>query len=227
MLVSAGIPINIPAVFPGANAANVAMSVYDATGTSPVLLLSPVAMQHVAGAVYSGKFIPAAGKLYAIFLAVYTDASFTTLDGAFEIYQQSYGVQAEYLFTSGDTEGQIDGDKACSSPFSIFLSNAKTMNLKALQSSCSGGDPLDLTYCTEIDVALPKQDGTFQHFLLSTGDVTLVQPPVLGKFEVPISAIQSALLNVGVLQNFDVTFTILGQVFTVRYFMGLSVFEIR
>jgi hypothetical protein len=36
----------------------------------------------------------------------------------------------------------------------------------------------------------------------------------------------SALLNLGELQNFDVTFTISGQVFTVRYFQALSVFEV-
>lgn len=227
MLVAAGIPINLPAVFPGADAAKCAMSVYDCTGVNPVLLLSPFAMKPVAGAAYSGKFTPVAGKLYSVFLAVYTDASFTSLDSAFTVYQQSFSIQAEYLYAQGDVVGQIDGDKACSSPFNIFLTDSKVMALKALQSTCQGGDPLDLTYCTEIDVALPNQDGTLAHFLLSTGGVSLVQPAVLGKFIVPISAVKSALLNQGVAQNFDVTFTILGQVFTVRYFMGLSVFEIR
>lgn len=227
-LAPAGLPINLPAVFPGANPAFVAMSVYDDTGTSPVLLLSPVLMAPVHADCYRGKFTPLVGKLYVAYMAVYTDGTFTTLDAAFAVYQQAFSVQGQYLTPSaGQLVGQVAGDAGCGGPFSIFLANAKTMFLRAMNAPCNGGDPLDLTYCSEIDVQLPNQDGTFTHLKLSLGQVLVTQPPVLGKFQVPITALVSAALNQGELQNFDVTFTILGEVFTVRYYQALSVYEVR
>lgn len=111
------------------------------------------------------------------------------------------------------------------STFSIFLGDSKTMYMKALNYDCFGGDPLDLTNCSEIDVALPKADGTFSHRLLSTGQVVITQPPVLGNFSAIIPSVVSALLNVGQYQDFTVTFTILAEVFSVRFSQGLSVFE--
>lgn len=110
--------------------------------------------------------------------------------------------------------------------FTIFLGNAKTMYLKAVNSGCNG-DPLDLTSCTEIDIALPYADGTIKHLLLSDDEVEITTPPVLGKFSAPIADDVSALLLVGELQSFDVTFTILGETFTVRYPQALSVFNLR
>jgi hypothetical protein len=108
--------------------------------------------------------------------------------------------------------------------FSIFLGDNKTMPLKvAYQES---GDPVDLTSCTEIVVSLPNQDGTFSTFKLSLSTVTIVGSPLLGKFSITVTSLISALLNIGELQNFDVTFTISGQVFTVRYYAALSVFEV-
>jgi len=107
--------------------------------------------------------------------------------------------------------------------FTIFLGNAKTMNLKALYSG--NLNPLDLTSCAEIDVSLPNADGTFLHLLLSLAEVVITSPAVLGQFTAPITSVQSALLNLGELQNFDVTFTISGNPMTVRYASALSVFE--
>lgn len=109
--------------------------------------------------------------------------------------------------------------------FSIYHGNLKTMYLKALQGSCVDSDPLDLTSCTEIDIALPKTDGTTLHLLLSTAQVVVTAPAVLGKFSAEISAVNSALLNVGEYQDFVVTFTIAGVKFSVRYQRALSVFQ--
>lgn len=228
MLVAAGVPTNLTGVFPGADPSLVAMSVYDDSGVNPVLLLSPFLMKPVAGGCYVAKFTPANAKLYVAFLAVYEDTGFTVLDDAFALYQQSYAISAQFLTPEGQqVVGQIGGDAACGTPFSIFLGNETVLYAKALQAKCSGGDPLDLTYCTEIDVQLANQDGTITHLLLSTGGVVITPPAVLGKFTAAISSEVSALLNVGALQSFDVTFTILGTVFTVRYFQGLSVFQVR
>lgn len=58
---------------------SVAMSVYDTSGISPVLVSGPAAMTSVVGNTYIGKFTPVNPKEYLIFKAVYTDGTLTTL----------------------------------------------------------------------------------------------------------------------------------------------------
>lgn len=107
--------------------------------------------------------------------------------------------------------------------FSIFTGDAKTLSLSAQYTNFGG--PLDLTDCTEIVINLLNEDGSFLQLKYSLSEVTIATPTVLGLFSAPISSVQSALLNVGELQTFNVTFTISGQVFTVPYIQSLSVFE--
>lgn len=111
------------------------------------------------------------------------------------------------------------------SPFTIFLGDAKTLNLKVANSG-QGADPVDLTDCTEIIINLPNADGSTLQLKLTLTEVVVDTPAVLGKFHAPISSGDSALLNVGELQSFDVTFTIGSQVFTVPYLQALSVFQV-
>lgn len=110
-----------------------------------------------------------------------------------------------------------------SGTFTIFTRDQKAINLKAVQ-LC--GDPLDLTNCTEIAIALPNADGTFTTLLLSMSQVTITAPALLGKFSAVITSAVSALLNIGELQNIDVTFTISASPFTVRFYQALSVFQL-
>jgi hypothetical protein len=107
--------------------------------------------------------------------------------------------------------------------FTIFTGDDKTMAAKVVSQGCNS-DPIDLTTCTAIDVALPKADGTFAHLTLDAGDVAIISA-VLGKFNVTIGSVVSALLNPGEYQNFDVTFTISDKKITVRFNQALSVFE--
>lgn len=111
-------------------------------------------------------------------------------------------------------------------PFSIYQGDAKTMELKAIQDSATG-DPLDLTDVDEIVINLLKADGTILQLKLSDDEVVVADPPVLGKFSAAISAEDSALLNVGELQTFDVTFTFGEDIFTIPYLAALSVFEVQ
>lgn len=225
MLVPAGIAVPFSAVFVGATPARVAMSVYDDSGASPSLLLAPFLMNHTVGNVYSAKFTPVTNKSYIIVMAVYTDGTFTTVDGAFPA--QSVAASAQYISVPVQTlVGQVENTGAPLIPFSIFLGDNKTMWLRVDNDLCCGGGPLDLTSCTEIDVAFQNQDGTIAHRLLSTAQVVIASPAVLGKFSVPIPTVVSNLLNVGQFQNFDVTFTIAGEVSTVRFSKGLSVYEV-
>jgi len=115
---------------------------------------------------------------------------------------------------------------SCCAPnvFSIFQGDAKVMNLKAVYGET--GDPVDLTSCTQIVVNLPNADGSIAQLTLEDDEVAITSPAVLGKFAVTITSVESALFNVGELQSFDVTFTISGVVFTVRYVNALSVFQV-
>lgn len=111
------------------------------------------------------------------------------------------------------------------STFTIFTGDAKTMFLKLIEGGCGNGDPLDLTSCTEIDVALPLSDGSFAHRLLSLMQVEITSPAILGKFSVPIPSATSEIMMPGELQYVDVTYTIGGLPKTVRFPQSLSVFE--
>lgn len=109
MIVPAGIPVNVAACFNGATAAFVAMSVYDDTGASPSLVSGPALMTPVVGQGYRSKFTPTGGKLYLIFMAVYTNGGFGTLDPAFAELQQIQAVQAQYLTPPAqDVVGIVD-----------------------------------------------------------------------------------------------------------------------
>lgn len=107
--------------------------------------------------------------------------------------------------------------------FSIFQGDSKTMNLAAVYDNFGG--PVDLTSCAQIVITLPNADGTFLILSLTESQVAIGDVPVLGLFSAGITSDQSQLLNPGELQNFTVTFTISGMVFTVPYVQSLSVFE--
>lgn len=109
--------------------------------------------------------------------------------------------------------------------FKIFLGDAKTIYLNLVKDACCGGGPVDLTNCSEIALSLPNQDGSTTVLLKSTGAVVITAPAVLGGFSALISSLASAALNVGTLQPLDVTFTIGGEIFTVRFDGALSVYE--
>jgi hypothetical protein len=80
----------------------VGMSVYDVTGSSPVLVQGPNAMSNTVNGTYVGKFTPVLNKSYLIFKAVYTDGSFTTLD-------TDYVAGSETIFAeAGGSSGSDD-----------------------------------------------------------------------------------------------------------------------
>lgn len=228
MLVQAGIPNSFTAVFNNPTPAFVAMSVYDNSGANPVLLLSPVQMGHVNDNAYAGKATLSPGD-YVVFMAVYTDATFTVLDPSFKTQEQAVGVSAAYLANAANgVIGKVscDGDNSQSpNTFKIFRGNDKVISLIVFDLD-NNGLPMNLTGCTEIDLALPNADGSTSHLLLSTGSVSLIQPPILGGFSAEIKPAVSNLLTVGEYQDINATFTVPGQVFSVRFYGALSVFEV-
>lgn len=72
---------------------NVAMSVYDDSGNSPVLVQGPLKMEVIVANTYRGRFVPSAAKPYVIFKAVYTDDTYTTLHPDYS--QGSESIRAE------------------------------------------------------------------------------------------------------------------------------------
>lgn len=114
--------------------------------------------------------------------------------------------------------------ESCGQPkvFEITKGNSKLLKMKAIYSGSF--DPLDLTDCTEIDIALPNQDGTFTHLLLSEDQVEIVGNPLLGKFQAQVTTEVSEVLNEGSLQDINVTFTINDEPDTLKYPKSLTVF---
>jgi hypothetical protein len=211
---------------------NVGMTVYNDSGASPVLVQGPTAMLNVVGGMYRGKFTGSLGQSYLIFTAVYTDDTLETLDTGY--YSGSESVLASYVASSSSIPSQgcsIVGfvceecEPGCKWPvFSIFQGDAKTLSLKIMYADSY--DPVDLTNCTQIVVNLLNEDGTVTALELTNNQISITSPPVLGKFQAPISSEVSALLNLGEFQNIYVTFTIGSQVFTVPYLKQFSVFEV-
>jgi hypothetical protein len=78
-LAPAGAPISCEVTFDN-GALDVAMSVFDTTSGSPVLISGPTAMALVVDYTYFGVFTPQAGHSYVVLKAVYTDNTFATLD---------------------------------------------------------------------------------------------------------------------------------------------------
>lgn len=107
--------------------------------------------------------------------------------------------------------------------FEIFTGEDKEMSMRVV--SQPGNLPLDLTECTQIDVAIPNADGTFTNLTLTDSQVAITSPPVAGQFVVTITNEESALFNVGLRQNIDVALTISGLVTIVRFFEAFSVLE--
>lgn len=109
------------------------------------------------------------------------------------------------------------------SVFKIFLGDEKTLSLRALYAGSYL--PLDLTDCTEIIINLPNADGSIAQLKLSTSQVVITSPPVLGQYSALITTEVSELLNIGELQSIFVSFTINGDTMTVSYPNSLSVFQ--
>lgn len=86
----------------------VAMSVYDDSGASPVLV-TKTPMTNVVGNTYRGKFSPPATKPYIIFKAVYTDGTYTTLSPNYSQGSESIIAQVIAQPTSNSTGCSIVG----------------------------------------------------------------------------------------------------------------------
>lgn len=89
----AGIPIAFEVTYQAPDL-DVAMSVYDVTG-SPTLVQGPTALTNIAGTnTYVGDFTPDDNKNYLIIKAVYTDNTFTTVDNSFAQGSETITTQA-------------------------------------------------------------------------------------------------------------------------------------
>lgn len=78
-LVPAAVPLTFEVTFDSPSL-NVAMSVFDTTAGSPVLVQGPTAMTNLVSNTYFGKFTGTVDHTYVIFKAVYTDGTFATLN---------------------------------------------------------------------------------------------------------------------------------------------------
>lgn len=92
----------------------VAMSVYDDSGVSPILVQGPSAMLNVVQNTYRGKFTGTLGKVYLVVKAVYDDGTFAVIDtdfpqGSETVYAGSVGTPPPIItqLMSVDLEGEL------------------------------------------------------------------------------------------------------------------------
>lgn len=109
--------------------------------------------------------------------------------------------------------------------FTIFTGDAKTMSMKL--NYAQNGNPVDLSACTAIVANFVNADGTIAQVTMASGAISITSPAILGQFGVFISSAVSALFVVACEQNVDVTFTISGNTFTVRYYGILTVNQVQ
>jgi hypothetical protein len=229
MIVPTGILVPVTAVFVGATAGDVALSIYDVTTGSAVLIQGLTAMTAITAGAYFGRFTPVAGKEYVAFAAVYTDNTFATINTGYvpvvvPLVPQNPLPQPSALV--GTTSCSPSFESSCTSGpqgFSISQGDQKTIYFRIVDEN---GVPLDLTSCTQILVTLPSADGTFTQLELTMGQVSIQAPEVLGQFSALITSAVSPVLNTGTMQEIDVTLTIAGIIQTVRFQNALSVFEV-
>lgn len=82
----------------------VAMSVFDTSGGSPVLVAGPDAMTVLPGTnTYYGKFTATPTKNYVIVKAVYTDEDFTDFDPLYS--QGSESIVASFVVNEAQSSG--------------------------------------------------------------------------------------------------------------------------
>ena len=106
MLLPAGIPASFSAVFGGATDANVAMEVFDVTAAPAVAQAVAVMTPTITALSYFGRFTPQPGKLYQVFIAVYTDNTFATVNGSYQ--PVTYDVQALYFNQPVNVVGVVE-----------------------------------------------------------------------------------------------------------------------
>jgi hypothetical protein len=179
-----------------------------------------------SGNSYFGRFTPLAAHQYIAFIAVYTDGTLTVINPSYDQETQTFEAMNWTVLPPVSTSvGVVGGDlPPFPTPvFRIFLGDASTMFLRVVDQFYN---PVDLTNCSQIVVNLLNADGSVTQLELSASQVSITSPPSIGNFSVPISSAVSALLNVGELQDVDVTFTISGQIFTVPFVQALSVLQV-
>lgn len=213
----------------------VAMSVYDTTSGSPTQVQAPAAMTYVPDTnSYVGRFSPILNHSYLILKAVYEDSSYAAFD---DDYAQA--TETVYAIANPSTPpnppsvssivGIVNSDgQNCNGfgfpVFTVFQGDVKPLPLKAMYARTF--NPLPLTDCTEIVVNLLNSDGTVLAIKLSENNVTISGDPKLGMFVANFTSDESTKFAVGELQNIDVSFTINGNVMTIRYYGCFTVFQV-
>jgi hypothetical protein len=141
----AGVPLSFEVTFDRSDL-DVGMSIYDDSGSSPVLLSGPTLMVNVGGTfTYRGKFTATNGKSYVIIKAVYTNDTLETLDQDYS--QGSESIVAENLSSGGasgcDVVGYVEPKKE-KRAFRTIRPNLRRPPMSDLQTSQMRGNALFL-----------------------------------------------------------------------------------
>jgi hypothetical protein len=102
----------------------------------------------------------------------------------------------------------------------------KKLTVKLVRKACEGecGDPFDLTPFDDIQFCIRREDGTVLTLSTTTTGVTVLGNLVLGKIQVNISDIETALLEVGLL-GFEVRLIDGSELDIVQFPLALNIVE--
>jgi hypothetical protein len=103
----------------------------------------------------------------------------------------------------------------------IYTGENKTLSFRLL-SDVKNGTPFDLTAATEIQVSIPKSDGTAIVKKLSLSEVTMVNA-LDGKFSTALLPVDTAALEVGAVIAVEIKITIATVVTIVQISEALNV----
>lgn len=103
---------NSPSLFVG-------MSIYDNSGSNPVLVQGPTRMTNFAGNAYQAKYTPPVGN-FLVLMAIYTDSSLTTLMPGFEqdvqavtAFSLAFNIPVTSVVGYVDTTQNVEGVVNC------------------------------------------------------------------------------------------------------------------
>lgn len=106
------------------------------------------------------------------------------------------------------------------SSLNIIRGSDKTFTiLVTISGGCNDGSPFDLTGATEIIALFENADTTILEKTMTGGAITILSAPT-GKISVTIADAETALLNVGQSQSFELEIHI-GPLINIVQFVGL------
>lgn len=189
-----------------------AMSVYDVTGVSPVLVSGPTAMISIPGSYsYYGKFTPQAGKEYFILKAIYVDGSFAAFDP--DHAQSTETIRADdpgvIAASPNAIIGYVQNNPVPYRKQNVVIVQGGRTNFIVRLVDQDTGNIYPLTGATALSTCFENTDGT--ELMLALGSGVSIIDAAAGKLQISLTSAQTALLRTGLANTLELAVTFTGD----------------